>query len=305
MKPISYFSIVNILISSFGVLLALGFLFLLFISNGSSFTDISILLTYNTYLALLMCCISLLIFHAHTLYRTLNPLALVATPWCHISFYFGFSALCALYFSYVLQAFFRLLRIAFYRKRSVQSFRFFFIFIVIQWVLAFLVALPSLLVKQIVYIPNEYNCQIQLNDILGFFSLMLIIYLIPTTVILSIYGYILRFIRLSNHLRSQRKNAAARDVVVLKRIVILSLSLIILGQPAFWISVIYWSTNYLVPMAYNIRDLAVVIGITGKIILVAFLTPQIREKLQQNRNRIAPFTVPITNQRTTNPNTLH
>ena len=289
MHPIAIFSVVNVALLSIGTLVSIAILLLLYIYHHPITKNISIVLTCNTFLALLLCCVSLLGFHASTLNNVLNPLTPINTAWCCFSFPFGYAALCALYLSYVIQALFRLFRVVLYRNKNLQSFRLFLIAIIAQWLLSFLVALSSLLAKHIVYIPSEHNCQISLSNIPGFFALLLSIYFVPTSVILILYFYILRYIRSAIHVRQPRQNANKRDLTVLKRIVVLSLTLIILGLPTFLIAMLYWITTILVPMAYNIRDLTVVIGIVSKVIILAFLTPQIREIFQRDRTRVHAF----------------
>lgn len=290
-----------LVIYSLGILLSGLVLITLCIYCRPITKNISLILTCNTYLSLKLFCVSGLIFHANTIYGVVNPSALVDHLWCHTAFYFPFFSLCTLYFSYVIQALFRFFRIVLYKHKAFQSLKISCVAIFIQWVLAFIITLSFSLFKFTKYLPNERNCQISFENVFGFFAMLVWIYMLPIGIILGIYLYIVRFVRRVVQTQNHRKTANERDVTVLRRILLLSLALVVLGLPTLLIALIYWITQFLVPMAYIIRDLTVVIGIIFEMIVLAYITPQIREVFNRNGPRVHPLSNTVAHQNVKRP----
>ncbi|CAF4335009.1 unnamed protein product, partial [Adineta steineri] len=83
--------------------------------------------------------------YTYSLYGDLNPSTSFDNAWCKIRAYLVFVGYCMFFNTFVLQAMFRLFRIAFYRRKSLQSREFFIIAFIIQWILSFILPLSSLL----------------------------------------------------------------------------------------------------------------------------------------------------------------
>jgi hypothetical protein len=252
-------------------------LLLIFIYIRPSISNVSLLLTCNSYLTIIVFCLTLLDIGAHRLHGHINPSISFAGRWCEARAYFAHVCFCAFYYSFALQAIFRLFRIVFYKKKILQSFGVFMIAIFLQWFLSFVFILPHIFLNDFQYQSFEYNCWISFKNIRGMLSAILIIYGGPLLIIFVTYIYILRYVRRTITTKRKRKKSNKRDVIVLRRIVILVLILIIIGVPTLSVLVIYIITGYLTPLAYDIQAVNISIGLVTTIITLVFVTPQIRK----------------------------
>ena len=273
---------------SVDILLSISIFTLIGIHCRSITADVSLFLTCNTYLSLHLFCLSGLAFHINTIYGVLHLLAPVDDRWCHVAFSLPFFSLCSLYFSYVIQALFRFFRIVFSKQKNLQSFRVTLMAIGFQWCVAFIITLLFLPFEFTKFLPSERNCQIPFDNVVGFFAMLTCIYLIPISIIFVMYAYMLQYIRRMVHSHPHRQNANERDMTVLRRILLLALALVVLGFPTLLIAMIYWITRSLAPSAYIIRDLSVAIGVLLEIIVLAYITPQIRTIFARITRRVHP-----------------
>jgi hypothetical protein len=126
---------------------------------------VALLLTANMYFAILLSCILLLKEYARVLPGHLYSLITLNDGiYCQIRVYFLWSSNCAMYYSNTLQSIYRLCRVVFYTKQSLQSFQLYQILIIIQWIICFLVMIPALLLGDFKYLVNDYLCQIDYTN---------------------------------------------------------------------------------------------------------------------------------------------
>lgn len=277
---------------SLAILISITILVLICIHCRPLTSDISIVLTFNTYLAVIFCSIFLLQLFANSLYGHLHPTVSLDSDWCYIRGYFAFAFFCAIYWSYVLQAIFRLFRVVFYREKRLQSFKLFLFMIIAQWLLAFIIFLLYYLLNVFAYIPSMYHCQVPFTNIFGFLSMLICLYILPMSIVFIIYIYIVKYIRRTAQTQQHRKSANQRDALVLKRILLLVLALLTLGIPTLCVMIIYWFTHYLVPFAYHMQGLGVSCGLTVQAIVMVLITPQIRKIFKRNGTSVHPISVP-------------
>ena len=102
--------------------------------------------------------------YASTLYGELHPSVNLENSWCFARCYLLCVCVSALLYSYTLQAMFRLLRVIFYQRKNLQSFRLFGFAVVGQWVLSILSILPQIMLKCAEYLPEERNCQVSFQE---------------------------------------------------------------------------------------------------------------------------------------------
>ena len=168
-------------------------------------SNVSLLLTCNTYVTITIFCCTLLDIGLHSLNGYLNLSLSYANRWCRIRSYFSHVFFCSFYYSFVVQAVFRLFRVIFYRKKSLHSPSVFIVAIALQWILSFLVLIPNFLFDDFQYQPLEYSCWISFRNIRGLLLATLIIYAIPLVVIIfSIYAFLLEYLRRSQWLSTTR-----------------------------------------------------------------------------------------------------
>ena len=257
-------------------------LLLVFIRIGPLASNVSLLLTCNTYVAIILFCFTLMDIGIHSLYGHWNPSTSFAGRWCEIRAYFPHVCFCAYYYSFVCQAIFRLFRIVFYKKRHLQSLGVFVVSIVIQWLLSFIFIAPHLIFDDFQYQALDYNCWISFRNIRGMFVATLIIYGGPLALILSIYIYIVRYVRRKMYVHRKQKRSIQRDVLILRRIVVLLFFLIMIGVPTLVVLAIYLLTNYLTPLAYDIQAVNISIGLLTTTMTLIFVTPKIRHLFRRS-----------------------
>lgn len=259
------------------LLLCIGILIIILISLRPFNTNVSILLTFNTYLCLFFTSIMMLIVYIYNLYGDMNPLVSLKDRWCQLRAYLVNVCFCALYYSCVLKSIFRLFRIVFYQSKYLQSYLIFINAILLQWFLSFIIILLNFLNNDYQYLPYQYRCWISFENIRGLLLAATIIYICPLFIILLIYIYILRYVRQTNSIRQKQQKLIKRDILVLKRITIFILVIFIIGLPTVSILLIWIISGKLIPLAYHIQGLSMAIGIFIATICFAFITPQIQE----------------------------
>jgi ABC-type Fe3+ transport system permease subunit len=108
----------------------------------------------------------------------------------------------------------------------------------------------------------------------------------PLFIIFIIYTYILQYARRTIRVGRKQRKANKRDVIILKRIVILLLFLIMIGVPTLSILVTYMITGYLTPLVYDIQAVNISIGLVTTPVVLVFITPKIRNIFRRNEKPI-------------------
>ncbi|CAF3514592.1 unnamed protein product [Rotaria sp. Silwood1] len=269
-------------------LISIFILVIVYIRIHPLLSNVSILLTCNTYSTLLLGALLMLIIYSYNIYGSLNSFNSLNNYLCQLRGYFIHVCICSFYYSCVLQAIFRLFRVVFYKQKNLQSSYLFFIGIFIQWLISFLYILTHLLTNNFEYFSFTYSCWISFKNIRALFHALLIMYIGPILSICLMYAYIIRYIRQTNHIRQQRKLRNKQDLFVLKRIVILVLVAMGIGIATVFTLINYMITDYLIPIAYHLQGLSITGGFLMGSIGFIFITPQIYEILRMKKRKINP-----------------
>ena len=250
--------------------------------------NVAIFLVCNTYLCCFLVSAMMLLMYSYTLRGNLDPSAFFGGHWCRMRTYLANVSFGSLYYSFVLQAVFRLFRIVFYRHKFLQSFGACIIGIAMQWILTFLFVLPNLLFDDFQYLAFEYNCWIAFQNIRGLLIAMAVLFNNPLSIIFTIYTQIIRYTRRTAHRNRGRKTANQRDLAVLKRILILVLIIVVIGLPTVVVILIYMISNQVIPYAYHIQGLSIALGVLMASVSLVFVTPQIQQMFTQTQTQIHP-----------------
>jgi hypothetical protein len=226
--------------------------------------------------------------YSYNLRGNLNSSISFGGRWCEIRTYIAYVCFCSLFYSFVLQAIFRLFRIVFYKHKRLQSFGVFLIAITLQWILSFLFILPHLLLDDFQYLPTEYNCWFGFQNTRGLIMITIILYNNPLTIIFTIYTQIIRYTRRVTQIQQARQQANRRDLIILKRIVILVFIIAGIGLPTVVIVLIYMITKYLMPYAYHLQGLSLSLGVLITSVSLIFITARIRQIFTHNQVRVHP-----------------
>lgn len=157
----------------------------------------------------------------------------------------------------------------------------------IMWIISFLLILPTYIWHDTQFIPVENVCLVTINTPRGLIWLTIIIYGLPMNIIGTIYLQLMLFMRQSSGMASVRTK---RDVVVVRRIVLVVSVLMLIGAPTVIMEIMLPFTNVGKPLFYRISDLTMVTAMLALSFLLIYVTPQIKEILMhiKNQNQVAP-----------------
>ena len=252
--------------------------------------DATLLLTVNTCLSGFVTAIALLIMVSSNLF---NEFLLINLNLCYIIGLLYDIFECSIYYSYCLQAFYRFFRVIYYRKRSLLSLKLYKYLILIQWLLATLLIIPTIFLQWYIHLPTEKFCLIPYTNITGSIYLIIVLYSIPLITIIIIYILITKHIRITTAIRIQERQRNLRDLTVIKRIIICVLILILLRFPTIIFIIFGIINGYLYSLTYAIVGFItslclIFIGLISILITNKF-NEQIRKYFNQVNNRIQPI----------------
>ena len=290
------FNIVFLLGSTLVFSISFAILGLIFRFDRPTTADVSLLLTCNTYLSMIVMSATLFDFCGHNLYGYIHPTVSFAGQWCEIRAYVLHGSFCAFYYSFVLQAIFRLFRVLFYRKKVLHSFGLFLIATIFKWMLSFVLVLFTSLSGDFVYHPFDYSCWVSFRNVRGVLIGTAYIYATPLSIIFTSYVLILRHVRRVNSQQTQcrQQRANKRDMVVVKRLILLLLFLILIALPGQLVFVVYLVTGYLTPWVNHIQMTSLPLGVAMTAINLALVTPRVRNTFKRQR-QVQPMGMSQTN----------
>ena len=133
---------------------------------------------------------------------------------------------CGIYYSYFLQAIFRLFRIVFYQKRILVNYNLYQVLILLQWTINLVCLLPPFFCHWYVNLPTEHYCLVPYTPIGPAIYQMITLYLIPMICIATIYIWISFYIRRSSHavtniLSGNQKRRNDRDLAMIQRLILM------------------------------------------------------------------------------------
>ena len=252
-------------------------------------SNIPLVLTCHTYLSEIILFLIMIDTCSGTIFGVVNPSISFKGSFCQIRAYFQYICVGNVIYSFVIQAFFRLFRVVLHHRRAFRTLRIFIIAIVIQWIFVCFIYLLFFPLNDFKYVPSEYRCLILFTNYRGSVMVFLFTYIIPTSVWFTIYFFIIRHVRQINLTMQNRQLARKRDLVVLKRIMLLFIVLQLFSMPLAVMWLIYIVSGYLIPCVYQLQGLTVAFSQFFITILIAFETPPIQEKFRWRRRQVQPI----------------
>ncbi|CAF0953430.1 unnamed protein product [Adineta steineri] len=163
---------------------------------------------------------------------------------CRLKAYLSNVALISSLYSNTFQALYRFFRIIYYTRRYFYHNIYLYIFgILIQIVLSILQPLPLIVKGEYQY--EDFHCQIQFTNYRGMIFAALLVWLLPISFTIFIYGYTLHYIRCNSALFNVRQRTRMkRDLIVIRRILWLLIFIIIFGMPACTAAIVYYLFGY-------------------------------------------------------------
>ncbi len=261
--------------------------------------DVALLLTAHTCVSAFLVCVTSCVMVSSNLF---SGFLLNNMKFCYAWGLFYDIFECSIYYSYCLQAIYRLCRIVFYKKKFLVSHSLYVILIMGQWLLILILLLPPIFVNWYTRLSTENYCLIPYTYIGPETYHILLLYLIPLLCLTTIYIWITRYMRSVTRTPTLMIAAAQRvrnqrDLTVIKRILMLISILIVLRFPTI-IFMIYGAINgSLYPLTYGIVGLITSMCLILIGIITINITSQLRKQVlniffQQN-NRIQTEPIPL------------
>jgi hypothetical protein len=242
------------------------------------------LLCINMYISLFIGCSMMLDIYCYTLYGHLHPNISFDGPWCYVKAYLFYVSGCSFFYSYLLQAIYRLCRIVFHSKSYLQSFELYIGGIILQWILSFLQVIPVFLLGTFEYLENDYHCQIALYNIRGLITGLTLVHLLPNSLTAICYIYTVIYIRKSsNTMKTTRQRISdRRDLFVLTRIFLFLAVMIGSGMPQLGISIFYQYAGYLPYWSTQFQWFTATFSICCVSIISIFVSPNLKKILKRS-----------------------
>ncbi|CAF1418410.1 unnamed protein product [Adineta steineri] len=280
MNTSTIFGITNWCLTIFAGLLYLS-IFIIVIKCHRELHNLSVILTCNTCLAAFLTCITVFIMVSSNLF---NGYLLHDIHFCYVWGLFYDIFECSIYYSYCLQAFFRLCRVVFYKKRFLVSYSLYNVLIIVQWILVFSLLVPTLFLQWYIRLPTETYCLIPYTDTYASTYLIIVLYLIPLIFITTIYIWITLYVRQSSHptatgLTINRRQRNLRDLTVIKRIIILISILMILRFPTIIFIIYGVIAGHLFAYTYAIVGLITLLCMIFIALITIHITPELRNNI--------------------------
>lgn len=269
-----------ILCASFTIFVSLIMIWIMLFHQSPTQTDrVAHLLCINMYISLFIGCALVLDMYCYTLYGHLHSKISFDGQWCYIKAYLFYVSGCSFFYSYLLQAVYRLCRIIFYKNHLLQSFHLYIIGIILQWIVSFLQVIPVYLLGTFEYLSNDFHCQIALTNIRGLLIGLTLVHMLPISLTTICYIYTIVYIRKrSNIIRTTRQRVSdRRDLLVLKRVFILLTAMIISGMPQLGISIFYRFVGYLPYWSTQFQWLTATFSVFCISVILIFVSPNLQK----------------------------
>ena len=276
------FSAISFLISVFTLIL-------IFIYIHPLTSNVPILLTCNTYITVIGSSFMTLLVLACGMYDSIRPNISFDDFYCQLRSYINYVFICAFFYSCALQAIFRLFRVVFPKQKILQTRGVFMIAMFIQWLIPVFYILAYLLLGSFEYHPDISSCWLSFKNIRGLSIAMAFVYGTPLIIMGSIYACIIRYVRQTTHVQQRRHLSNKRDMLIVKRMIMLVLIAMGIGIPTGIILINYMITSNLTPLAYQIQAVSLTTGLVLESIVLGLITPQVRQIFRRNRQQVNPL----------------
>ena len=279
-------STVNIILYSLVILvLAIGFLMsmviftIMFIRRDMiKRSRLEYLLLGHPYLMFMAACPFILDLSIHSIYGHLHPDSSFDSFPCRFKAYLMYFTGYVYFYSYLLQAVYRYVRIVYHTKIRLQSFRLYAILSISLWINGLWQLAPCLIFRLLDYMPDEFHCQLPTNDIQSSLIGLTIMFLVPYGLTLTCYACTIYYVRKRTTalVHINQRASLRRDLTVLKHIVFLFTLVTLVAMPHVLIPIVYVLFGYIARWASPFEWLLTVLGLFGAVFLQLFLSPTMR-----------------------------
>ena len=272
--------------AKFAVFISILMIWIMLFHQFSSSADRTAhLLCINMYCSLGIGCAIMFDIYCYTLYGHIHPTTVsFDRPWCYIKCYLFYVSGCSFFYSYLLQAIYRLCRIVFYTKPFLQSFYLYIGGIALQWIFSCLQVLSIYFLDVFKYLPRDYHCQIPLSDLRSLLLGLSMVHSIPITLTTICYVYTIVYIRRRTiSIRTTRQRARdRRDLSVLTRVFILLAVMIGSGLPQMGIGIYHHYSGFLPSWATQFQWLTATFSVLCVAVIMMVISPNLQNFFRQS-----------------------
>ncbi|CAF1118219.1 unnamed protein product [Adineta steineri] len=197
---------------------------------------------------------------------------------CTFLRYLAIVLLGMLYLNFLNQAFYRLIRIVYSQNRWFQSLKLYLILPMIEIIMLTCILLCILVpLNGVTYLPNDHFCYPTLTNIPSILSTAFVVYIGPLCCISFIYMHITRFIHHQGNIQTLViKQRQSRDLLILRRILIIVNLLLHLGIPGMSLIIMFIITGEENPLLARIVLFPVSVSQMGLSVALIFSIPQLK-----------------------------
>ncbi|CAF1242397.1 unnamed protein product [Adineta ricciae] len=200
------------------------------------------------------------------------------SQWCIFIGFIDPVVFGTLYWNFVNQAFYRFCRIIYFSRSSFQSSWLYFMLLPIELLLVAILLSPSLIWRDITYLPREHYCYISVMNVRGAVWIFSFAFGLPLSCLLMIYLRITLY--LQHNTQNQRvlmvRQREQRDLTIIRRICVIVSLLMMLGVPALTILLISYIQNVENPYFFRVEWFFVSLSMFGIDFALIIFTPQLK-----------------------------
>ena len=218
---------------------------------------------------------------------------------CAFRGYFGYSTCSIFNFSFLIQAFYRFMKVVYPTRLKYQSWKFQLVLIVFTWLFGILFPIGFMFNNEIFYNAANQICQLPLRYSISIIYMAHCAYIIPVALTMLVYIVLVSYVkRMGQRVQSNnRLTRAKQELKMVRRIVILVSILVIYCLPyAMFIFLSFFTTipKYQARVSYIFIDPSYLFAIIALYLFTDQLQDSVKKLLLEQRNRILPARTRIT-----------
>ncbi|CAF1226587.1 unnamed protein product [Adineta steineri] len=222
----------------------------------------------------------------------------ILSDWyCRILAYLGYVSLTMISYSYILQGLSRLFFIVFHKNRKFLTYKYYISLIIVEIFLSFLLFLPILITRDIVFRPLHL-CLIPAKNSLHIGYFLIVAYFTPFLIIIIIYGIIYYRVIKSSIAVRHSSHLTKRELELIRNILILLFIFLLAGIPSLIYIIISSKVTLTSHGIYMFIIMTPTIASVIEKICFIYLNKDIWKEIKKFSNKMHP-------NRVTADNTLH
>ena len=233
----------------------------------------------NTYLTLIIIAFFCLDMSAYAIYGDLHADSSFQGWWCQTKAFVLYGSGCTFFYSFLVQAIYRLVRILHRLRIPFQSFRLYSTLSVLLWPFVFSQLIPSLCIGDIEYVADQFHCQFAISNLRASLTVCSVGFFMPFTLTSCCYFWTMFRVHQQRAALAtiNQRRLFHRDLLMLKRLVILLAFVTSVAAPHAILPIIYLLTSYLPRWIVALEWLLTSLALLAVAIVLVFLSSRLRK----------------------------